>query len=97
MSSLTTDWTVTALAQASCSGIRDVCDIGGGHGHLGCALLKAYPQFQMTVFDLPQVVNETDHLWAPKLGLTLSSQINTDVSISENNNTSRGVRIVRGI
>jgi hypothetical protein len=24
----------------------------------------------MTVFDLPQVVNETDHLWAPKLGLT---------------------------
>jgi hypothetical protein len=70
MSSLTTDWTVTALAQASCSGIRDVCDIGGGHGHLGCALLEAYPQFQMTVFDLPQVVNETGHLWAPRLGLT---------------------------
>jgi len=60
MSSLTTDWTVTALAQESCADIRDVCDIGGGHGHLGCALLKAYPQFQMTVFDLPQVVNETD-------------------------------------
>src|SRR5215469_12254178 len=70
MSSLTTDWTVTALAQASCSGIRDVCDIGGGHGHLGCALLEAYPQFQMIVFDLPQVVSETGHLWAPKLGLT---------------------------
>ena len=70
MSSLTTDWTVTALAQESCADIRDVCDIGGGHGHLGRALLKAYPQFQMTVFDLPQVVNETDHLWAPKLGLT---------------------------
>jgi hypothetical protein len=70
MSSLTTDWTVTALAQESCADVRDVCDIGGGHGHLGCALLKAYPQFQMTVFDLPQVVNETDHLWAPKLGLT---------------------------
>jgi hypothetical protein len=69
MSSLTTDWTVRALAKEPCSDIRDVCAIGGCDGHLGCALLKAYPQFQMTVFDLPQVVNETDHLWAPKLGL----------------------------
>ena len=70
MSSLTTDWTISALASESFSGVHEVCDIGGGHGHLGCALLKAYPQFQMTVFDLPQVVAETEYLWAPKLGLT---------------------------
>ena len=70
MSSLTTDWTISALASESCSDIREVCDIGGGHGHLGCALLKAYPQLQVTVFDLPQVVAETEYLWAPKLGLT---------------------------
>lgn len=69
MSSLTTDWTVTALAQEACANIRDVCDVGGGHGHLGCALQKAYPQFRMTVFDLPQVIDEAEHLWAPKLGL----------------------------
>jgi hypothetical protein len=69
MSSITTDWTVTALTHEACANIRDICDVGGGHGHLGCALLKAYPQFQMTVFDLPQVIDETDHLWAPKLGL----------------------------
>ena len=48
---------------------QTLCDVGGGHGHLACGLLRAYPQLSATVFDLPAVVAESDQLWAPKLGL----------------------------
>ena len=41
-----------------------------GHGHLACGFLGGYPHLQATVLDLPEVVGETDQLWAPKLGLS---------------------------
>jgi hypothetical protein len=69
-SAITTQWTLVALSQEDFSNIRTVCDVGGGHGHLACALLSAYPHLQATVLDLPQVVGETGQLWASKLGLT---------------------------
>jgi len=50
--------------------IHTLCDIGGGHGHLACGLLRAHPHLTGIVFDLPEVVAETDQLWAPKLGVT---------------------------
>jgi len=65
-----TQWALAALASEDFSQIRTLCDVGGGHGHLACGLLSAYPQLRASVLDLPDVVGETDRLWAPKLGLS---------------------------
>lgn len=46
-----------------------ICDVGGGHGHLACRLLEAYPHLDGTVLELPSVIAEEDQLWAPKLGV----------------------------
>jgi hypothetical protein len=68
-STIQTEWVLAALAGLEFSAIRTLCDVGGGHGHLACGLLRAYPRLSATVFDLPAVVAESDQLWAPKLGL----------------------------
>ena len=60
---------VEALRGYDFSGIRIFCDVAGGHGHLMCAFLQAYPHLSGTVFDLPEVVHDVHALWAPKLGL----------------------------
>jgi hypothetical protein len=41
------------VGDASC-----IVDVGGGLGHLGCALAHAHPQVEVVVFDLPQVQTE---------------------------------------
>jgi hypothetical protein len=69
-SMVTTQWALAALAAEDFSRIGTLCDVGGGHGHLACGLLGAYPHLDVTVLDLPEVVGETDRLWAPKLGLS---------------------------
>jgi hypothetical protein len=38
------------------SGIQTLADVGGGHGSLLCAILKANPKMKGIVFDQPQVV-----------------------------------------
>lgn len=43
------------IAAYDFSGFKKVVDIGGGHGALMAALLKAYPAMQGAVFDLPHV------------------------------------------
>ena len=65
-----TEWALAALASEDFSQIHTLCDVGGGHGHLACGLLTAYPHLRATVLDLPEVVDESDQLWAPKLGLS---------------------------
>jgi len=65
-----TQWALAALASEDFSQIHTLCDVGGGHGHLACGLLSAYQQLRASVLDLPEVVGETDRLWAPKLGLS---------------------------
>jgi hypothetical protein len=65
-----TQWALAALGSEDFSQIHTLCDVGGGHGHLACGLLNTYPHLQATVLDLPEVVGETDQLWAPKLGLS---------------------------
>ena len=65
-----TQWALAGLASEDFSQIHTICDVGGGHGHLACGLLNAYPQLQATVLDMPEVIGETDRLWAPKLGLS---------------------------
>jgi hypothetical protein len=69
-STITTQWALAALTAEDLSQIRILCDVGGGHGHLACGFLGGYPHLQVTVLDLPEVVGETDQLWAPKLGLS---------------------------
>jgi hypothetical protein len=58
-----------ALRGYDFSGIRTICDVAGGHGHLMCAFLQAHPHLSGIVLDLPEVVEDKDELWAPKLGL----------------------------
>src|SRR5438105_5999325 len=69
-SAIQTQEVLAALAAEDFSRIRMLCDVGGGHGHLGCALAQAYPHLNVTILDLPAVVAETVQLWAPKLGLS---------------------------
>jgi predicted O-methyltransferase YrrM len=38
------------------SGVRTLVDVGGGRGHLAAALLRRYPQLEVTVLDRPDVV-----------------------------------------
>ena len=65
-----TQWALAGLANEDFSQIRTLCDVGGGHGHLACGLLGAYAHLRATVLDMPEVIGETDRLWAPKLGLS---------------------------
>lgn len=65
-----TQWALAGLAGEDFSQIHTLCDVGGGHGHLACGLLNAYSHLQATVLDMPEVIGETDRLWAPKLGLS---------------------------
>jgi O-methyltransferase domain/Dimerisation domain len=68
-SAVQTETVLAALAGIDLSGVRTLCDVAGGHGHLACGLLRAYPHLRAIVLDLPEVVSEGDRLWAPKLGL----------------------------
>jgi hypothetical protein len=58
-----------ALRDYDFSRIRTFCDVAGGYGHLMCALLQAHPDMAGIVFDLPEVVEDVDQLWASKLGV----------------------------
>jgi hypothetical protein len=58
-----------ALRDYDFSSVRTICDVGGGHGHLICALLNAHPHLSGFVLDLPEVFSDLSHLWASKLGV----------------------------
>jgi hypothetical protein len=58
-----------ALRDYEFSTIRTICDVGGGHGRLVCALLQAHPHLSGLVLDLPEVFEEPGQLWASRLGL----------------------------
>ena len=64
-----TEWVLAALRDRDVSRFNTVCDVGGGHGHLACGLLRAYPHLAGIVLEQPQVIAEADLLWGPKLGL----------------------------
>ena len=50
----------TLVSHYDFSGIRTVCDVGGGHGFLLKTILERYPQARGILFDLPFVVAEAD-------------------------------------
>ncbi len=43
--------------------------MGGGHGYALCHLLAKHPHLQGTVLELPSVIEQTELLWADKMGL----------------------------
>jgi hypothetical protein len=62
-------WALAALDRVDFSRVGTLCDVGGGHGDLACKFLGAYPHLAGIVFDLPEVVAQTERLWAPRQGL----------------------------
>lgn len=58
-----------ALQGVDLDGVSTVCDVGGGHGYLLVAVLSAYPHFEGCVLELPEVVEEEEAHWAPKVGV----------------------------
>jgi len=68
-SAIQSAWALEALRDYDFSSVATWCDVGGGHGHMMCAFLAAYPHLSGTVLDLPEVVVEKDQLWAGRLGL----------------------------
>src|ERR1700739_117774 len=68
-SAIQSAWALEALRDYDFSSVATWCDVGGGHGHMMCAFLAAYPHLSGTILDLPEVVVEKDQLWAGRLGL----------------------------
>lgn len=64
-----TEMVLSVLEEYDFSAFSQVCDVGGGHGHLLCHLLDAHPHLEGTVLDLSSVVAEESQQWAPKLGV----------------------------
>jgi hypothetical protein len=63
-SAVQTEVVVAALAEHDLSSVGTLCDVAGGHGHFACGFLNAYPHLSAIVFDRPEVVAQTDRLWA---------------------------------
>ena len=58
-----------ALKSYDFSKIKSLCDIGGGHGHLICNILREHPQLQGTVLELESTIKDKELLWAEKMGM----------------------------
>lgn len=58
-----------ALKSYDFSKIKSLCDIGGGHGHLICNILREHPQLQGTVLELESTIKDKELLWANKMGM----------------------------
>ena len=58
-----------ALEGYNFSGIRHLCDIGGGRGHLICSLLLSRPHLKGTVLEMEQVIQDKTLLWTTKMGI----------------------------
>lgn len=64
-----TEQILETLGAVDFSQFSTVCDVGGGYGDLLCRLLDRYPDLEGSVLELPSVLAEEEHLWAPKLGV----------------------------
>jgi len=68
-SSTQTTWALEALAGYDFSRISHLCDVGGGHGHMLCSFLAKHPHLKGTVVELSSAIENTDLLWADKMGV----------------------------
>jgi O-methyltransferase domain/Dimerisation domain len=58
-----------ALADYDFSVFSNLCDIGGGQGHLLCSALAKHSNLKGIVFELPGTIENKSALWAEKLGV----------------------------
>lgn len=58
-----------ALKDHDFSKIQELCDIGGGYGHLICSILQKYPHLTGKVVDIEPVVKNTNMQLAGKMGV----------------------------
>jgi hypothetical protein len=58
-----------ALKNYDFAKIKSLCDIGGGHGHLICSMLKEHTQLKGTVLELESTIKDKELLWASKMGV----------------------------
>src|SRR5690606_22852122 len=65
-----TAWTLDALKGCDLSQVKHLCDVAGGHGHLLCHIVEANAGLRGTVFELANVIDNEDLLWAGKMGLS---------------------------
>ena len=68
-SRIQTGWILEALEGYDFSKIQNICDVGGGQGHLLCSILVKYPQLKGIVLELENVINKKELLWANKMGV----------------------------
>ncbi|RQQ09270.1 methyltransferase [Burkholderia stagnalis] len=61
---------VDALRDAAFAPGAEVCDIGGGQGHMLCSLLAQFPALSGIVFDLPEVIGGENESWAARMGVS---------------------------
>lgn len=66
-SQMSTAWTTEMLSGFDWADVSTVCAVGGGHGHLLCSLLQEHTHLEGTVLEVPNVVEEDEELWAPKM------------------------------
>ena len=64
-----TKWVLEALEGYDFSGMQNLCDVGGGHGHLLCNLLLKHNHLKGTVLELEQAIKDKESLWANKLDI----------------------------
>lgn len=62
-----TEWALQALNQFDFSSISQLCDVGGGQGHMLCSFLVKYPHMTGIVLERPGVIGDRALLWADKL------------------------------
>lgn len=58
-----------ALKGYDFSKIESLCDIGGGHGHLICNILREHSQLQGSVLELESTIKDKELLWADRMGM----------------------------
>lgn len=58
-----------ALKDYDFSRIRTLCDVGGGHGHLICNILREHPHLRGAVLELEATIKDRELLWANRMGL----------------------------
>lgn len=58
-----------ALKDYDFAKVKSLCDIGGGHGHLICSILKEHPHLKGMVLELESTIKNKDLLWANKMGV----------------------------
>lgn len=68
-STMQTAWVLDALDSYDFSPFSTLCDVGGGYGHLLGSLLLEHPHLKGSVLERSPVIESSDQLWAPKLGV----------------------------